>query len=172
VLAGVDGNLHFPVPSMNRLSQTEPSTFSILPFWTLFRDSVFLYFACVYDQYCSYKFQFNPIYHDFVYILCLMCYIVTWWKNKYVLTKLMFIACSPRHFYWVQQILNFKHLAYRRNTLSLLYTSECFFCCKKHSTCFSPIDLSSARCFVSFMWESYPAGVLNVVNSTRVPKII
>jgi hypothetical protein len=27
VLGGVDGNLHIPVPSMNRLNQTEPATF-------------------------------------------------------------------------------------------------------------------------------------------------
>jgi hypothetical protein len=29
---------------MNRLNQTEPATFSILPFWAIFRDSVFIYF--------------------------------------------------------------------------------------------------------------------------------
>jgi hypothetical protein len=40
----VDGNLHFPVPSMNRLNQTEPATFSILPCWAFFRDSAFIYF--------------------------------------------------------------------------------------------------------------------------------
>jgi hypothetical protein len=45
VLGGVDGNLHFPVPSMNRLSQTELATFSILPCWAFFRDSVFIYFV-------------------------------------------------------------------------------------------------------------------------------
>jgi hypothetical protein len=44
VLGGVDGNLHFPVPSMNRLNQTEPATFSILPCWAFFRDSVFISF--------------------------------------------------------------------------------------------------------------------------------
>jgi hypothetical protein len=33
VLGGVECNLHFPVPSMNRLNQTEPETFSILPCW-------------------------------------------------------------------------------------------------------------------------------------------
>jgi hypothetical protein len=27
VLGGVDGNLQFPLPSMNRLNQTEPATF-------------------------------------------------------------------------------------------------------------------------------------------------
>jgi hypothetical protein len=43
VLGGVDGNLHFPVPSMNRLNQTEPATFLILPCWAFFRDSVFIY---------------------------------------------------------------------------------------------------------------------------------
>jgi hypothetical protein len=29
---------------MNRLNQTEPATFSILPCWSFFRDSVFIYF--------------------------------------------------------------------------------------------------------------------------------
>jgi hypothetical protein len=37
VLGGVD----FPVPSMNRLNQTEPATFLILSFWAIFRDFVF-----------------------------------------------------------------------------------------------------------------------------------
>jgi hypothetical protein len=37
---GVDGNLHFPVLSMNRLNQARSATFSI----KMFRDSVFLYF--------------------------------------------------------------------------------------------------------------------------------
>jgi hypothetical protein len=41
----LDGNLHLTVPSFNRLSQTEFTTFSILPFWTFFRESYFLYFA-------------------------------------------------------------------------------------------------------------------------------
>jgi hypothetical protein len=44
VLGGVDGNLHLPVPSMNRHNQTEPATFLILSCWAFFRDSVFLYF--------------------------------------------------------------------------------------------------------------------------------
>jgi hypothetical protein len=39
---GADGSLHFTVPSINRLNQTELETFSILPFWTFFRDSLFL----------------------------------------------------------------------------------------------------------------------------------
>jgi hypothetical protein len=43
VLGGVDGNLHFPVPSMNRLNQTEPATFSIMLCWIFFRDSDFLF---------------------------------------------------------------------------------------------------------------------------------
>jgi hypothetical protein len=50
VLGGVDGNLHFPVPSMNRLNQTEPATFSILSCWAFFRDSVFLYFVLNLEQ--------------------------------------------------------------------------------------------------------------------------
>jgi hypothetical protein len=36
VLGGVDGNLHIPVPSMNRLNQTEPATFLISPCWAFF----------------------------------------------------------------------------------------------------------------------------------------
>jgi hypothetical protein len=40
---GVCGNLHFPVPSMNSLNQTEPVSFSILSFWAFFRDFVVLY---------------------------------------------------------------------------------------------------------------------------------
>jgi hypothetical protein len=39
VLEGVEGNLHFPLPSMNRLNQTERATFSILSCWALFRYS-------------------------------------------------------------------------------------------------------------------------------------
>jgi hypothetical protein len=42
---GLDGSLHFTVPSMNRLNQTEPATFTILPCWAFFRDSNFLYFV-------------------------------------------------------------------------------------------------------------------------------
>jgi hypothetical protein len=45
VLGGVDGNLQFPLPSMNKLNQTESATFSILPCWDFFRDSYFLYFT-------------------------------------------------------------------------------------------------------------------------------
>jgi hypothetical protein len=51
VLGGVGDNFlvdlvyhivwHFPVPSMNRLNQTEPATFSILSCWAFLRDSVF-----------------------------------------------------------------------------------------------------------------------------------
>jgi hypothetical protein len=44
VLGGVDGSLHFTVPSMNRLNQTEPATFSMMLCWTFFRDSYFLFF--------------------------------------------------------------------------------------------------------------------------------
>jgi hypothetical protein len=34
VLRGEDGNLHFAVPSMNRLNQTESASFFNLSFWT------------------------------------------------------------------------------------------------------------------------------------------
>jgi hypothetical protein len=47
VLGGVDGNLHFSLPSMNRLNQTEFATFSILSCWNFFRDSVFSLFCCL-----------------------------------------------------------------------------------------------------------------------------
>jgi hypothetical protein len=30
---------------VNRLNQTEPATFSILPCWAFFRDSIFIYFS-------------------------------------------------------------------------------------------------------------------------------
>jgi hypothetical protein len=43
VLGGVDGSFYFPVLSINRINQTEPTTFSILPFWAFFRYSYFLY---------------------------------------------------------------------------------------------------------------------------------
>jgi hypothetical protein len=33
VLGGVDASLYLTVPSMNRLNQTEPATFSILTCW-------------------------------------------------------------------------------------------------------------------------------------------
>jgi hypothetical protein len=35
----VNVSLHFTVPSMNRLNQTESATFSVLPFWTFLKDS-------------------------------------------------------------------------------------------------------------------------------------
>jgi hypothetical protein len=41
---GVDGSLHLTVPSMNRLNQTDPATFSILLFRTFLRGSNFLNF--------------------------------------------------------------------------------------------------------------------------------
>jgi hypothetical protein len=41
---GVDGSLHLTVPTMNRLNQTEPATFSILPRLAFFRDSYFTLF--------------------------------------------------------------------------------------------------------------------------------
>jgi hypothetical protein len=34
---GVDGNFRFLVPSMNKLNQKEPATFSTLSFWAFFR---------------------------------------------------------------------------------------------------------------------------------------
>ena len=39
----MDSSLYFPLPSINRLNQTEPATFAILLFWALFRGANFLY---------------------------------------------------------------------------------------------------------------------------------
>jgi hypothetical protein len=40
---GMDSTLYFPVLSMNRLNQTEPTTFfSILPFWTFLKGFYFI----------------------------------------------------------------------------------------------------------------------------------
>jgi hypothetical protein len=55
-------NLHFPVPSMNRLNQTEPATFSILPSWAFFRDSVFLYLIDKHFNWLHTSFHLNYIY--------------------------------------------------------------------------------------------------------------
>jgi hypothetical protein len=41
VLEDMYSNLHFSVPNMNRLNQTEPATFSILTYWVFFRDLFF-----------------------------------------------------------------------------------------------------------------------------------
>jgi hypothetical protein len=41
-LRSVVGNFHFPLPSMNRLNQTEPATFSLLSLCVFFEDSLFL----------------------------------------------------------------------------------------------------------------------------------
>jgi hypothetical protein len=41
---GMDGTLHFPLPSINRLNQTQLATFSSLSFWAFFRGSYLLYF--------------------------------------------------------------------------------------------------------------------------------
>jgi hypothetical protein len=48
-VGGVDGSLHLTVPSMNRLNQTEPATFSILPCWPSLGILISLYFktCCV-----------------------------------------------------------------------------------------------------------------------------
>jgi hypothetical protein len=43
MLLGMDGNLEFPLPSMNRLNQTEPAIFLILTFYVFFMDSLLLY---------------------------------------------------------------------------------------------------------------------------------
>jgi hypothetical protein len=44
---------------MNRLNQTKPAAFSILAFWSLFRDSYFLYFSSKYTLLKIFIFQYN-----------------------------------------------------------------------------------------------------------------
>jgi hypothetical protein len=46
---GADGGLRLAVPSVNRLDQTEPATFSIIPCWAFFGDSCFLYFTKIHS---------------------------------------------------------------------------------------------------------------------------
>ena len=42
-----DGSLHLPLPSMNRLNQTEPATFcNFVVFWDFFRS---FYFSCIFS---------------------------------------------------------------------------------------------------------------------------
>ena len=44
VLGGVDGSLHLPLPSMSRLNQTEPATFSVLLCSAFFKGYIFSVF--------------------------------------------------------------------------------------------------------------------------------
>ena len=41
VRALVDNSLHFPLPSINRLNETEPATFAVLLFWAFFMGFLF-----------------------------------------------------------------------------------------------------------------------------------
>ena len=52
---GVDGGLHFPLPFMNRLDQSESETFAILLFWAFFSGSIFQYFWCAYLQFLCFE---------------------------------------------------------------------------------------------------------------------
>jgi hypothetical protein len=58
-------DLHLTVPSMNRLNQVDPATFSILPFCAFIRGSYFLYinFHIVGVKYFSHsKLYEEPVY--------------------------------------------------------------------------------------------------------------
>jgi hypothetical protein len=46
---------------MNRLNQTEPATFSILPCWAFFRDSVFIYSIVGFIYFYNFQFYINMI---------------------------------------------------------------------------------------------------------------
>jgi hypothetical protein len=48
VPGGVEGNLHFPGPFMNRLNHTEHAKFSFLLFWAFLGYSVFLLYVTFY----------------------------------------------------------------------------------------------------------------------------
>ena len=45
VLGGMEYSLHLPLPTMNRLNQTEPSTFSILTLWSFRMGYIFHIFS-------------------------------------------------------------------------------------------------------------------------------
>jgi hypothetical protein len=60
MLRGVVSSLHLTVPFMNRLNQTEFTTFSILPCWTFFRDSYFLYCLTLMFMYYADIFYSRP----------------------------------------------------------------------------------------------------------------
>jgi hypothetical protein len=45
---------------MNRLNQTEPATFSILPCWAFFKDSIFIYFRRIVGKTFSAKVLIPP----------------------------------------------------------------------------------------------------------------
>jgi hypothetical protein len=45
VLGAVDAGAITAI--INRLSKTKPATFSFLPFWAFFRESVFLFFVTI-----------------------------------------------------------------------------------------------------------------------------
>jgi hypothetical protein len=83
VLGG--SSLHWTVPSMNRLNQTEPATCSILPLWTFFRDSYFLYFKAILFRKRLYQKQdlkaANNLYFIHVLILIIILNLVLMVKN-------------------------------------------------------------------------------------------
>jgi hypothetical protein len=89
VLGGVDGNLHFPVPSMNRLNQTEPATFSMLPCWAFFRDSVFIFFKWTWST-CEAPpspglLSHSPVHFDFVGLLFNHLFVFFGFLIRYIL---------------------------------------------------------------------------------------
>ena len=92
VLGGVGGSLHFTLPSMNRLNQTEPATFAILLFWAFYRGSFFPVFVSTQD-YCICTdtalsgYQFTPrLSGAYVYGICTS-------TKRFSITK-----CICRHF--------------------------------------------------------------------------
>jgi hypothetical protein len=63
-----NNNNTFYWPSMNRLNQTGPATFSIMPCWAFSRDSYFLYFAvqlsCIIKVFTINCFDYARIYRN------------------------------------------------------------------------------------------------------------
>ena len=60
MLWGVDGSLHFPLSSMNRLNQTEPATYAILLFWAFgFLRTFILYFVSKPSNMIYMRFYYN-----------------------------------------------------------------------------------------------------------------
>jgi hypothetical protein len=75
VLGGVDVSLHLTVPSMNRLNQTEPATFSTMPCLAFFRDSYFLQFTNICFNHSTYvKIECLKLY---AFLICLFVFTAT-----------------------------------------------------------------------------------------------
>jgi hypothetical protein len=75
VLWAVDRKLHLTLPSMNRLNETEPATFSVLSFLNFFRNFVFCFVLIYYKR----DLKQNVLLSTFILpTLILMDYVEKW----------------------------------------------------------------------------------------------